>query len=273
MISSEIGSASISAAAWSSGMSAVTRAARRGGQADGDAQRAGGVDGDAVAGRDDRGRLALLDDRRTGDARARRQRIAVIDRRIDEAAVEPGRARALPRRAGRAARRPRSATAAAAVHGSARGTIPPSTPTPAIDGRIARRIGGGERRADRRHGSHRRSRHPAARTLISCIWPTRRMSAQRSTVTGVGDACRHRRARAASARARAGCASIAARRIRLRRAAPDGCAPARRTAARRGSRAPRPRPRPAGSAPRCTPRTRATSAACAGPAPPKPTMA
>src|SRR5580704_10363578 len=68
--------------------------------ADVNRQRAGGVDADDIAGRDDGGCLAFLDDRGAGDARAGRQGVAIIDGRIDEATVEPGRASSLLRRSG-----------------------------------------------------------------------------------------------------------------------------------------------------------------------------
>ena len=53
-----------------------------GGEADTDAQVQAGVDLDAVARRDDRRRLALLDDGGAGDRIAGAQRVAVIDRRF-----------------------------------------------------------------------------------------------------------------------------------------------------------------------------------------------
>ena len=104
---------------------------RRRGHADGDAQAAGGIDGAAVAGRDDGGGLAFLDDGRAGDARIRRQRVTVVDRRVDEAVAEPGGARALSRRAG-VRRAPASArdSVRQRADGSARATTSTCTPTP-----------------------------------------------------------------------------------------------------------------------------------------------
>src|SRR5260370_33198834 len=55
------------------------------------------VDRRMVAGTDDGGRLALLDDRRADERVARLQRVAIIDRARDMAVDEPGLALALDR--------------------------------------------------------------------------------------------------------------------------------------------------------------------------------
>ena len=66
-----------------------------GGEADMDAKIQARVDLEAIARRDDRGRLALLDDRGTGERIAGTQRVAVVDRRFHGALLEPGAALAL----------------------------------------------------------------------------------------------------------------------------------------------------------------------------------
>jgi hypothetical protein len=77
---------------------------RRAGGGDADAQIAGGIDAERVAGRHDGGGFPLLHDGRAFERAARRQGVAIVDRGGDEAAIEPGLAFALARRPRPAAR-------------------------------------------------------------------------------------------------------------------------------------------------------------------------
>ena len=156
MISSDTGSASISAAAWAIGVSAVMRAAAGGGQADLDAQACRWHPRVTVSpGSDDRGGLAFLDDGGAGDHRAaasarsghrpasRRSR-----RRTRPVACPCSAAPDAPAPAcGQRQRRQRPAATDAErdrLHADA-----------AIDRGVARRIGGREGGADRRQRSPR----------------------------------------------------------------------------------------------------------------------
>ena len=91
MISSETGSASISAIASASGVPGVTRAC--GGAATPIAMRK--IDGSHRRAALSPGGMTVVASRSStiagpGDAVAGRERVAIVDRRIDEAAVEPG---------------------------------------------------------------------------------------------------------------------------------------------------------------------------------------
>ena len=107
------------------------------------------VDRHAVAGRYDRGRLALLDDRRSLDLVARAERVAVVDIRFAPAALEPGAARALDLgcrvRAARGARQRQAWDRP----GAANTEIDRFEPRALVERRVARRIGGRESGADR----------------------------------------------------------------------------------------------------------------------------